>query len=467
MEPLPKTLFQRILWFFISDEIKELEWLAYYDTLTQLPNRLNFKKRLSKLIDRPKESRKRIACILIDVDDFKRINDTLGHVGGDDFLIDIGKRLQQTVDFYCKHHSKPMNPCQCFVARLGGDEFVMVLDNAQDSKEIIQSLDYLYKLLEPPFTVEGRDVFPSMSSGVSLYPYDGTSISALLKSADLALYAAKDAGKKRYYFHESSMNTRVEECIQLEQYLLYFIDTGDFDIDFQPQVDINTGKVVGGEALFRGNKKTQPNLNLGNLISVAEETGLIVPLGKKILERACMECKLCMDSGREDINISVNASMRQLEEHDFVPMVLDILDKTELPPERLTIEITETIFMQNFSDNVKKLEQLAEKGIQVVLDDFGTGYSSMGYIRRLPISGLKLDIQFISNLDHEKDAEISKAIILMAKTLGLTAVAEGVETKEQVDILRSFGCDKIQGYYYSKPLTPQDFCNILDYSFEV
>lgn len=425
-----------------KEDEKTIFHLAYYDSLTQLPNRTFFVEHAPRMIAGAGDEKRRLAFFLVDIDDFKRVNDNFGHHAGDQMLQQIADRLAKLIQHRCEDETI----CRCFAARLGGDEFVLIVEDIENAEQARTLADKIFTAFETPVQLEDQQIVVNLSVGIALFPYDGSSSSSLLKSADLALYTAKDKGKNRYYFHELSMNTRLEEHMQYENALHYFIDTQDFDVHYQPIFHLEKGVLCGAEALFRSNDRRYDNMNLERLIGVAEETGLIIELGNQITRRVCSEWFNTVGQDPTKV-VSINLSMRQLDEPTIVKDILDILYETGLPHEQLNIEITETAFTHNFHENVRKLSKLQNTGISIAIDDFGKGYSSMSYLQQLPVSKLKIDIAFIRKIaEDEKSAEIVKVIIILAKTLGLTCVAEGVETEEQKQILLGLGCEEIQGY---------------------
>lgn len=431
--------------------------LAYYDSLTGLPNRTYFAEHIPQRLEQAGNDHRKLALFVVDVDDFKRVNDNYGHPAGDEMLKVIATQLAGLIEHRCEHE----DICRCFAARLGGDEFVLIVEEIETAQQAQSVADKIFASFVEPVTIEGQKMHVGLSIGIALYPYDGSNVSTLLKSADLALYAAKDKGKNMYHFHEIAMNTRLEEHMQYESALHYFIDTGDFDLHYQPIFQMGTGILCGAETLFRSNKRRYQDMHLERLIGVAEETGLIIPLGKQILRRACITWRKNM--GKTNGVVSVNLSMRQLEDQSIVKDILDILYETGLEPEQLTIEITETAFMRSFHENIRKLNKLRDAGIHIAVDDFGKGYSSMSYIQQLPVSKLKIDMAFIRAMEEDtKSAEIVKVIIILARTLGLTSLAEGVETQSQYDKLTEFECDEVQGFFSGKPMPMKNFMDMVE-----
>lgn len=431
---------------------KNMQHLAYYDPMTDLPNRTHFQHHVQSIFERAKQTNSRFAYFLIDIDDFKRINDSFGHKAGDDFLKEVASRLTTAVDRRCSLEAD----CKCFVARLGGDEFVLVIEKIFDADQAREIVEDVFSSIKLPFEIDGNLIYATISVGIALYPFDGSSTSALLKAADVALYAAKNRGKNTYSFHDMELNTQLQEYIQYENAIRYFIETGDFDLAYQPIIEVASKMVSGVEVLFRANKRKYPTLTLCKILRIAEEDGLIVDLGKQILKKACMTAKQWIEK-YPPFKLSVNISIRQLNDENILTDVFNILNTIQYPYHNLIFEITETIFMQNFAENVHKLTELRSRGIGVSIDDFGTGYSSMTYIKQLPVDKLKIDMSFIKDIAVDKKAEeIVKAIILMANTLGIKSCAEGVETFEQLNMLKKMQCDSVQGYLCSPPQPPNE-----------
>lgn len=435
--------------------------LAYYDTLTKLPNRALFHDKVKNLMSAADEREQYFALFLLDIDHFKRINDTIGHHAGDAVLQHIGKVLKEAIVEYEQH---PDNVgVSCIAARLGGDEFVIACESVDTFEKATMIAENLFNVLRPPVTVDGQTIVLTISMGIAFYPDKGKNVSDLLKSADLALYDAKGTGRDCHVFHDASMNDRLERHVEYEKTIRYFIDTQDFEVHYQPIYDTQSNIIICAEALFRSNKLKYGNLDLQELMLIAEETGLIVPLGMQILQRACLDwCENVLPK-HPNCAISVNLSMRQLEHEDVVDDIMLALAETGMSPSLLIIEITETAFMHHFDENVRKLTMLRDAGIKIAVDDFGKGYSSMSYIQRLPIAKLKIDIAFIrAMMEDEKSIEIVKIIILLAKTLGLTSLAEGVETEQQYQILEHLGCQEIQGFLRAAPMKLESFSELIE-----
>lgn len=427
--------------------------LAYYDSLTGLPNRAHFIEKAKTIVDGARERKNHCAFFLIDVDGFKRINDSLGHAFGDKVLRYIADLFSECI----RHTCEDTGDCgRSFCARLGGDEFIITIENIADEAEAHMLASKILEHFQGPVEVDNRRINLSVCIGVSMYPQDGTGVSRLLKAADLALYAAKENGKNQYFFHTESITTRFEEFYKYEHIIEYFIETEDFDIHFQPIYDIRKKRPIGTEALFRANTDRFGPLDLGFLIEVAEETGLIVPLGAAIFKRACEKCASCALMG-EDRVISINVSVRQLEDHDFVEMCCTTMRLAGVEPKNVAIEVTESLVMKESLDVIQKLSLMQNIGVHIFIDDFGKGYSSMTYLRHLPADKLKIDMEFIRDIEDDPTAvEIIRGINNLAHSLDLVTCAEGVETQEQLKILTKLGVDQIQGYYIGKPMSFED-----------
>ena len=433
--------------------------LAYYDTLTGLPNRLHFNERVENIIQHAQDTSTQFAVFLVDLDNFKRINDTMGHHTGDQVLKEIAIRLNDVVTHHCSISSEIGD---CFAARLGGDEFVLIVENIVDIDKAQMIAETIYDQFDQPISIEQHKYFAKLSLGIGIYPHDGDTISLLLKSADLALYTAKHRGKNQYFFHEASMSSRLEQLIYYEQAINYFIKSQDFQLAIQPIMCCDTHQIIGGEILFRGNQQKYQNIKLQKLISIAESNNDIVALGKQILYNGCKIGYSCVQID-PSIVLSINVSIRELEDFSFINDIKRTLELTNFPPQNLAIEVTESLFMSNFKNNVNKLNQLKQMGIHISIDDFGKGYSSMSYLRYLPDDKLKIDREFIRDLDNDaKSQEIIKGITLMGKALNMTVCVEGVETRQQYDIIRQLDVDQIQGYFMGPPVASDNFFQLLE-----
>lgn len=428
----------------------KIQYQAYHDALTGLPNRTYFKERVQERLEYAKKQQKKLAILFLDLDHFKYINDTLGHIVGDEILRGVSQRLQQVKD---------TNP---FIARMGGDEFTILIPEFQDINEVTNQAQRILDALQPPFIVEDQEFHLSGSIGIAYYPQDGRDMDTIVKNADLAMYKAKDAGKSTYKLYSPDMSNRSWEWLSIENYLRKAQEKEEFHLVYQPKKDLVTGKIVGMEALLRWENPHLGSIPPNLFIPIAEETGLILSIGEWVLRQACRQNKQWQDQGYPKLRVSVNLSVRQLLNRNLIAMIEKVLIETGLDPEWLELEITESVLMENISNSEHHLNALKEMGVQISIDDFGTGYSSLSYLRQMPIHSIKIDRTFIQEIDQKEDDEvITKAIIALAKQLKLKVVAEGVETQNQLELLEKEGCNEIQGYLLSHPLTAEEFSHLL------
>ena len=429
---------------------KEISHLAYYDNLTDLPNRILLDDFLKQEIINAKISGQKVAVLYLDLDRFKIINDSLGHSYGDILLKDVANRLSQNV------------PEQAFVSRQGGDEFTIILPFTSDN-EVLNLVDRLVESFTDPFSLKGNEVHIKTSIGISLYPEYGETAEVLIKNADAAMYRSKEKSGTYHHFFKSEMSDRNLENIFLENALYKALVNEELSIYYQPQIDSRTNGIIGAEALLRWNHPTRGMVSPIDFIPTAEETGLIVPIGKWVLLNACKQLKVWHAQGNSHMTVSVNLSGRQFEEDDLLSMIESILVETELAPEYLHIELTENQIFKNTHVTLEKMRDVKMLGVKIALDDFGTGYSSLGYLKNFPIDTLKIDRSFMFDILTDKDnAAITSTIITLAHNLGLDVIAEGVETDEQLDFLMARSCFNIQGYYYSKPLEAKALENYIN-----
>lgn len=430
----------------------KIHFLAFYDPLTKLPNRRYFYEILSDTITHANRYAKTFAMILIDLDNFNRINESLGHRRGDECLQIISGRLtdiQRTTDFVTKIFQEDMP-----VARMGGDEFIILLKNVGEIHKTNHIIHRIIGKISKPVRINNRDIYLSASLGVATYPVDGTHASELFKNAETALYAAKKKGKNGFAFYSQSMNKASIRLLELEADLHKALLREEFHLVYQPKVNIQTGIITGTEALIRWQTQKGDMVPPSEFIPMAEANGLILPIGKFVLETACKQNKKWQDSGMKKIRVAVNISGVQFGQKDFVNDVLSLLDTYELEPECLELEITETIIIQNLEKAILDLNALKKAGIKIAVDDFGTGYSSLAYLQKLPITALKIDISFIrSMVSNTSDAVIVKTIIDMARNLDLEVIAEGVEDIAQLRLLKAYKCDIVQGFLFSRPVS--------------
>lgn len=429
---------------------EQLMHQATHDSLTGLANRNLLNDRLTQAIAYQKRKNQIIAVMLLDLDEFKIINDTMGHHTGDILLRGVAERLQKAVRSYDT------------VARLGGDEFVIIFADMGNIQDIISIAKNILNLFSSPFRLNEHEIVITTSIGISFYPLDGDNIETLLMKADTALYHSKGQGRNNYHFFAAEMNKKVNDRLVIETHLRKAIERGEFLLHYQPKVDLATGKICGMEALIRWQHPESGLVPPLEFIPIAEETGLIIPIGEWCLRTACRQIRQWHDEGYSSLKISVNLSGRQFAQENLVTMVRDVLQETGLSPAYLELELTESILIQNEEKIIKKLNALKEMGILISMDDFGTGYSSLSYLKRFPIGEVKIDRSFIKDvMNNPEDAALVDAILSMARSLKLKTVAEGVETLEQLMFLVEHKCEVMQGYYFSRPLPAESFAALL------
>ncbi|MFP5349710.1 MAG: EAL domain-containing protein [Gammaproteobacteria bacterium] len=429
---------------------QRLTHLAHYDSLTGLPNRVLFHDRLQLAMIDARRTKRLVAVMLVDLDRFKHVNDTLGHGIGDLLLKQVAQRLLKCVR------------AGDTVSRLAGDEFALVLPGVSHADNISRLTQRILKSLSEPFDLEGHAVSVSASLGVTLYPNDHDTLEGLLKNADTAMYRAKEVGRNACQFYSAEMHASAERRMTLENHLRRAVDRGEFVLHYQPQVDLASGEIIGMEALLRWQNPDLGLVSPMDFIPLAEETGLIVPIGEWVLRTACAQTRAWQLAGLSPLSrVSVNFSPRQFQK-DVATRIAGVLIETGLLPSALVLELTETSLMLD-SDVVRAtLDAIDEMGVQIAIDDFGTGYASLSYLKRFPIDVLKIDRSFVRGIPNDgDDVAITGAIVTMARSLGLRVVAEGVETAEQLTFLRDRGCNAMQGYYYSKPLAVEAFTALL------
>ncbi|MDF2589874.1 MAG: diguanylate cyclase/phosphodiesterase [Anaerocolumna sp.] len=430
-----------------QDKVKKL---AYTDYLTELPNRLAFTEMLDSVM-LTLRNEEVVALMDVDLDNFKNINDTLGHSYGDELLIDVTHRLRQAIDE------------NDYLARVGGDEFVVLTQNLNDIGEYESKIKKIQKTFDYPFVLAMKEYFITVSIGITLAPKDGKTTQMLIKNADSAMYAAKENGKNTFVYFNDSINEKLMEKIQTQSELRKAIENQEFVVYYQPQINLETDKIVGFEALIRWQHPTKGIISPGEFISLAEETGLIVPIGNWVLKQACLQLRHWEDLGFTDLVMAVNISVRQFKDKEFIHMVQDVIEETGINPKQLELEITESIALDDIDYSVTIIRKLKDLGVAFSLDDFGTGYSSMNYLKRLPVNNLKIDKSFVDSvLDNRSDQSIVQTIITLAQTLDLIVIAEGVEKNEQEQFLKTVKCDKAQGYLYSKPVPKEAAEQLLD-----
>lgn len=433
----------------IKDAENKLSHQTFHDALTGLANRLLFTDRLERAMTHTQRHHDHVGLILLDLDNFKNLNDSFGHNLGDACLREIAQLLRDT----CRREDT--------VSRIGGDEFAIILPEVTDIENVVQLARRIISAFVEPVIVQDQNFFISASIGITLYPDDGASVEELIKNAEIAMYSAKSSGKNKFQLFTPEMNARVNRRMKIENDLREGLEKKEFLVYYQPKVDLESNSIVGVEALVRWRRPNGDIVSPADFIPIAEDTGLIVPIGEFVLETACKQAKNWHDEGFP-IGVSVNLSMRQFREKNLVEMVKAILRMSELPATALELEITESLLMENEKSSIQILNHLKNEGIKLSIDDFGTGYSSMAYLKQMPIDSLKIDRVFVKDLpDDKNDLALTTAMVSMAKSLGLTTIAEGVETKDQYQLFKKLGCTEVQGYYCSPPVPPQTLTTLL------
>ena len=431
---------------------EELKYVAYHDMLTGLPNRKSFYMCLDDLLHHSsrRNSDRTWALMFLDLDKFKQVNDALGHDTGDQLLQGVAGRLKG-----CLRETDHL-------FRLGGDEFTIILTNLGRDIDVARVARKILKSITRPFFISSQEIFTSTSIGISVFPNDGWDVEGLVKNADIAMYASKENGGDGYRFFTEEMNRKVLHRMKMESSLRKALDRNEMVLYYQPLVN-EANRIMGMEALLRWHHPEMGMILPNDFIRITEETGIIVPLGNWVLRAACLQTKRWLDMGFSGLFVAVNVSARQIQEADFVPMVLDIVARSGLPPAALQLEVTESSVIRNPEMCIAKMKALREKGISFSIDDFGTGYSSLSYLKRFPIDTLKIDRSFITDaMNNKGDREIIKTIIDMARNLNIDAVAEGVETQEQMDFLAGHGCSSMQGFLFAHPVPVEKFKALLE-----
>ena len=427
--------------------------LAYFDPLTGMPNRLHFLERADRELLDARSRNRQLALLFLDLDGFKRINDTLGHNAGDILLQSVAARLKETVRSSDIVERPGHDDGGVHFARLGGDEFTIVLPDLTDASVVDRVADRVLAALNRPFQIAGRTITMTASIGIAVYPDDGSDAAALLKHADTAMYHAKDEGRNNWQMYRRTLTNKAAARLAMETDLRQALEDHEFRLVYQPQVEARDGRIVGMEALIRWQHPERGLITPADFIPVAEESGLIVPIGHWVIRTACQQVRAWQSAGVRTPRVAVNLSARQVRAPEFVGSVLAILAETGISAELLELELTESILMDPDAERIEGLHDLRARGVHFSIDDFGTGYSSMAYIKRFPIGMLKIDQSFVRGLpDSADDAGIVTAILAMARSLRLDAIAEGVETSEQSMFLQRAQCPKLQGYLFSRPL---------------
>ena len=430
---------------------EQLEHQANYDALTGLPNRNLLLDRLKQAVFAQRQVHS-IALVFIDLDHFKFINDSLGHNAGDKLLQHMAERLRSVVRDGDT------------VSRLGGDEFILILNDQHNEEIIFRAMQRIINKLSEPVSIDGHELYVTCSAGISLHPQDGPDIETLLKNADAAMYRAKERGRNNFQFYTSEMNRLVNERLALESSLRRALERREFLLHYQPKIDLKTGAIVGAEALVRWQHPEWGLMYPDRFIPLAEETGLIVPIGEWVLRTACGQNRAWQDAGLKPVTVSVNLSARQFRQEALLKSVARILSETGLRPRHLEMELTESMVMHNAEAAIAILQGLKDLGVQLSVDDFGTGYSSLSYLKSLPIGILKIDRSFVRDISARGGRDggvLAQAIISLGHSLKLKIVAEGVEDDAQLKFLKAHRCDEAQGYYFSKPVPPEECARLL------
>ena len=426
-----------------------IRFQAHHDALTNLPNRTLFGDRLSHALRKILRTDGKLSVFYLDLDGFKTINDSLGHMVGDELLVQVAKRLSDVLRD------------DDTVGRMGGDEFTVLLEDIEGHADVVRLAERVIEVFRTPFVLDGQELYITTSIGISVYPGDGQTEELLLRNADIAMYKAKDQGRNNYHFFTSSLERLAKHRLSLETMLRNAVKNEEFELYYQPVLTLGNGvemaSLSGFEALLRWETKDQGFIGPDTFIPVAESTGMILPLGEWVLNAACRQARVWVDMGFSDIKIAINLSAKQFQQANIFDMILSAIREAGIGFHNVALEITESMVMQNVHGSIEILSRLREKGISISMDDFGTGYSSLNYLKTLPIDILKIDRTFVKDVTESKDDRaIASSIITLGHNLDMRIVAEGVETPEQRDFLSEQGCDMVQGYYFGKPLPAKE-----------
>lgn len=425
--------------------------MAYFDSLTKLPNRSRLYQDLIKLCI----AHNKFILIFMDLDNFKYINDTWGHSFGDELLKEIAIKSRNFITDGCEMY------------RWGGDEFIIICSNENIIFDLENHLKSLVKFFDQLFSVKDKQFFITMSAGISVYPDDSNDPEVLIKNADMAMYQAKANGKNKYQIYNKELSIKALRKVRLKQKLKFALKNNEFRVYYQPCIDVQSGKIISMEALVRWIDCDNNMILPGEFIPIAEESRIIIQIGEFVLRSACRQTKLWHDKGCDFLRVAVNLSARQFEDNHLMSMIDNVLSETGLAPQYLELEITETMVMKDIEASIRLIDQLRKRGIKISLDDFGTGYSSLNYLRQLPIDTIKIDKSFMDMVtENDSKAMVTKGVILLGHLLGLRLIAEGIEKEEQLDFLKLYGCEQYQGFYFSKPVDPKAFEELLNKNLE-
>ncbi|NEO00080.1 MAG: EAL domain-containing protein [Moorea sp. SIO3I7] len=435
----------------LQEAKNKLNYLIRHDSLTNLPNRLSLRERFKQVKQHIDDNHKLLTFLCLGLDRFNQVNNNLGHFWGDYLLKFVAQSLTYCVDN------------QGTVARLNGDQFAVIIATAQHKQDVINVVQSILESLSQTIVLDDQEVFITASIGITIYPRDGEDVEQLLNHANQAMLQAKRHGGDQYQFYTSSLNVNSSNYLTLQSSLRYALEREEFQVYYQPQISLETGKIVGAEALLRWH---HPELGLippAKFIPIAEETGLIISIGEWVLQQACQQAKVWQNDGFTSFRIAVNLSGRQFNKPDFYHNLIKILQSTELTARTLELELTESILVKNTETAIRQLNELKNLGLEIAIDDFGTGYSSLSYLQQFPFDVIKIDQCFVRNIEHKPNqAAITKAIIQMAKSLNLQLIAEGVETQEELDFIYSHKCDRVQGHLISRALPAPEFKRLLN-----
>ena len=447
-----------------------LRYLAYYDPLTSLPNRRSFNEQLTRILKRSQRRNSNAALLFIDLDHFKRINDSIGHGRGDRLLVEIAKRLtlelreDDAINYFSDRSAEDDDDdgaVSTEIARLGGDEFTVVLSDVENTMHVERVAKRILNALSEPIALQSHNPVVTPSIGIAIFPHDGKDPDTLVRNADTAMYVAKAEGRACYRFYDEEMNSRAVEQLKMEEELRNALRNHELELRYQPQVDTRTGEVVSMEALVRWKHPQRGMVSPLEFIPVAERTGQIIELGEWVMGEVARHCLYWDSLGIKPFRICVNISPLQFNQADLPEWIENFLRRSKLTPDRLELELTESAIMTDAKTNIAKLRALKALGLQLAVDDFGTGYSSLSYLKRFPIDTLKIDQSFVADLHSPDGAAIVDAIIVLAKTLNLRVIAEGIEDEYQLSYLVAKECDLLQGFYFARPIYPEDVPDML------